>query len=849
MVTPPEYIPPPFVIEEYERFLSNYFEADWTRQTIQEFQKQGFWEHLFSPIREALERIWDSLKEKIGEIWDAIKDRIEAIFSPIWTGLQNLWDTLREKLSDLWDSIKSIPSWIWDHLKAGFEWIRDHLAGLWDKFKAGFEWLRDKLHDVWDALVRFGQWVYDGLKSVWETLKGIPGWLKAHVYEPLRNLASEIRERLSNLWTTIREGFYSFIGEVREKLSWLWSEIKDIGHQIKIIVQEGLPWFWNQLKHFFGELAEDLKIIAVYTLNTMADWMMKLYNAIVVNFYAPFIYFAGDLVRLSGRATELAKYIIDEIMSAIGYEGPATFEKARQAMYRYMGIVLGWTVHAFAFRFAEKIGEGILSWALTLTRATGGMGGGQGEIGWFFQQLAWVFGLNWLSWIIFGGLFRAAIAEPLEQEWRYRYRTEFPTRSMVDGWLRTGLISEEEATHLYQRMGWRDEFIPYIIKSAYNYPSFSMLEDFVAWGYMTAEQAYTYVPYLGYAPEVRPLVYSYLVQSAMKERYSRIMTKWGQHVAKGYMTYDEAIVKASQFNINPVYAQTFFQSYELELEEDIKDEEVDAYTDLFRKNLIDEDTYRILLARVIKDPRKIESKVFREKVRKLPKERIPDARSIDEKIRDYTVQLDNLKRELNWLAIKRKEALDVYNARIEYYKARMESEIHQIETETKARIERMIAQEEAIQRELIEEFEAWGERTVSELEARIRYYERLMKTVSPEEAERYAARIELLRELTVARIEERRARLEAYLKRRQAVLEARIKEIEERAKARIEEIRKTYSARIKVLQEQAEKTDTYYAERIDKVKEKIAELEEEINVLVRIADEIRRLEAQVLVGG
>jgi len=153
-------------------------------------------------------------------------------------------------------------------------------------------------------------------------------------------------------------------------------------------------------------------------------------------------------------------------------------------------------------------------------------------------------------------------------------------------------------------------------------------------------------------------------------------------------------------------------------------------------------------------------------------------------------------------------------ARIEERERILNALIEKWTRETEAKIEELRARLEAKIAAAREEFAAYSARTASEIEARIRYYEKLLPEAVGLTKTRYEAAIEMLETIKEARIEERERILNAL----------------------IEKWTKETEAKIKVIEERKEKYEAEMRERIDRLKTKLEEYELEKTATERVIE-------------
>ncbi len=319
----------------------------------------------------------------------------------------------------------------------------------------------------------------------------------------------------------------------------------------------------------------------------------------------------------------------------------------------------------------------------------------------------------------------------------------------------------------------------------------SQIEDLYEHGVAKLEEFVERLVELGYADDKILMLYELIRKRVLREEARRYVTDVAKAYVKGYVsestlwdaislaywTDDERKFRLMEENIRKAIEIT-----------DLRVKEVEK---AFKDGKIDEGEATARLSEHIVDPDMVEAYIALWKQYIKPEELIDKEERARLRLERLKLRVKGLEKQIEHLETIMKERLDVFDAMIAEIRERLEA--------------RIAAAREA--------FAAYRDKTTTEIQARIAELMLRLEEAEGIEAERIAARIELLKTIAEVRITEREARLNALIERWRKEAELRVKTIEER--------KEEYKARMEA--------------RIDKLKLKIEEYELEIAAIEKVA--------------
>lgn len=819
---------------------------------------------LINSITKPLWSIVETVKNVAVAVARTIADYVYGTISLIMHTLSSLWGTLTKVIGNVGSFVWSGLQWVGGRIWDGLKWLGQQFSGF-------IQW-------VWNGLQWLGQQIYSGLRFVWEIISIIPKavWNMAQhigsmIWNSLKGFWSWIWSGINWVWRQIT-GFFSwilqqfvqfitpFISPIVEFVEYLYEGLKYMQPLIQWFVEQALLFIGNPLgyiwQHIIVPMMPYIQQYFRLFLSTMGEILKPVSNfvmGIISSLVGLLIMFAAATIFTIRPDHNASMWLLNMIRGAVEYAPPASPTKAWSAAANYLSIVLGIATSQFAWTMAEKLVNMVAS-AKILGTGLGGLGGGGGgEFSSLFRSISFGLGLNWLTWIIFGQMFRAVIADPLERYYREKYRTTYPTRTMPEEWLRRGFINEATFLNEMRKLGYPEEYINLILRAAYREVSLSMYLDMREYGLISDADLMNAVNNLGYPPEVRGLIVEYARLRVLDARIRRLRERMAYAYVQGYYPRDDVTNMLVGLGFPSEYVQAFISSYDVDHDIEVRELLEKTMFEAYEKGMINEDELRNRLAGVITDPHILELKILYAKLKKMPRERLPNVQTLHEREKELSVKYASLQSQISYLMARRKENADYWNARIAYEKTKYTSEIQKIKDTAEADIERIKRRTDIIIKTLEEICNAYINRRIEELEARIKQlqtrlevlqseYSRKLEAASEEERDKILAeyeekkellesQIQLLIDMTRVRVEERKTVCSARINKYRELAEADIQRIKSKADAKIKQLQKEMESRLKLLNEQYEKEDAYFAERINKLQGYAEETKTELDIV------------------
>jgi len=322
------------------------------------------------------------------------------------------------------------------------------------------------------------------------------------------------------------------------------------------------------------------------------------------------------------------------------------------------------------------------------------------------------------------------------------------------------------------------------------------IRELYEYGIDKLEEHVEHLAELGYSDDKIEKLIELMKRMVWRDEIRRWITDMAAAYVKGYITDDE-LMKAIEMGYYTNEERQFrYWEEKTRRETEIIDLRVKEIERAFKSGEIDENEARARLSEFIVEPRMVEAYIALWKQYRKPKELVDPLETANYKLQRLKIRIERLEKQIMHLEVVMKQQLDVYDAEIEELRTRLEAKIAAAK----------------------EEFAAYADKTATEIQNRILYYESLIPAASGLTKLRYQAAEELLQALAQARVEERQAKLNAL----------------------IERWTKETEAKIKVIQEKKEKYKADMERRIDELKSKLEEYELEKTATEKV---IRRLEA------
>jgi len=321
------------------------------------------------------------------------------------------------------------------------------------------------------------------------------------------------------------------------------------------------------------------------------------------------------------------------------------------------------------------------------------------------------------------------------------------------------------------------------------------IRELYEYGIDKLEEHIQHLAELGYSDDKIEKLIDLMKKRVWRDEIRRWITDMANAYVKGYITDDE-LMKAIEMGYYTNEERQFrYWEERTRRETKIIDLRIDEIERAFKTGKIDENEARARLSEYIVEPRLIEAYIALWKQYRKPEELVDPLEEAQYRLERLKIRIEGLQKQIDHLEVIKKQQLDVYDAEIEELRARLEARIAAAK----------------------EEFAAYANKTISEIEQRIIYYQALLPKATGLTRTRYEAAIEMLKAIAQVRVEERERRLQAL----------------------IEKWQKETEAKIKVIQERKEKYEEEMNERIDRLKSRLEEYELEKAAIERVIERLK----------
>jgi len=663
---------------------------------------------LWAVVRYPLE--W--IRNAIQSLANIVRSTIDRLKYGIETVIRSVIGGLRNAITTVWNAIKSavltIGGWIKGGLERLYNAISNVLRIVGEKIWGVIERLRGALEGIWNRIIGFfrsiGEGIWNTFNNVWNTLVGIRD-----------GLVNWFR----NLWNTLTTGFArigDFLSKVKDAIvSFFKDPVGTIVRGFQKYVWPTLQWIYEKARGFVVWVADRTKDI----ITSIWETLMNIFSGVATFFTN--VVLRPVLERIAyGRGSPGWVDVIVRPVEAVGglftrairgmieYPYPPSAEKAWESAKKFVGFsFLMGLMMAISDRIEELIGDVLSKLGLVFGGARGRRRG-PSFLTRVLQTTYWAIGIGWLTWMTFGPMLRATIGEPLSRFYRQKYRTEEPTRSMVEEWARSRYITYDQFRELMGYLGYPDKYIPVMYQSVFRLPTLSMLEDFYMYGLIDDDRLLMYVRKLGYSDSDAIWITERIKRKAIYEYARRYVTNIAKQYRKGYLTYEDAYNRLTSIGIHPIRAAWILVAEDVERNTEVIDLRVKTLIEKFMDWTIDEDTLRDQLSDYIADPELLDAIVEYALARRNPRQRPRPREALVKRLSRLEFRLKSLQAQHRRLIVRRKETEDVYLARLRYYD-RLKKEIENY-------YNTLI---ELLKKEMEAEYKAWVDKTTKQIEARI----------------------------------------------------------------------------------------------------------------------------------
>ena len=792
------------------------------------------------PVKDAIEnlayQLWVAISRSVTDVAHVLYSYFSPLLSQISLAVNDLAARVTSGVSAALDTVSHVLHEVWSNItRAVQSAVSDLISGV-EGLRASISAIPNSIAGLRSALL---QWYEFGGRLIAQILRfqmtvhaAVYGAIDAGVRQLVASVTPILSSAVSTIsagWERFLSGFISESHETRVVLQALREDISRVTVNPAEWFIEGIlkpvakhiysfaKWIWEGIKPYLAEIRD----IIHGPIRGFASWFTSI---------------ATNLLDLFRPETQAAWSLLMFIRGAVEYEGEATPEKAMEAAANYLSIVMGMSFADAGLTFGENLIQSILG---TTIAGTGlGFGKGRAGLGFarLFRNLQFNLGLNWLTWIIFGQMFRAVIADPLERYYRWRYRTTYPTRSEIQEWLRTRLIDEKTAREELRWLGYSDRYIEHVLRSAYREVSFSMWIDMREYGLISDEDLEKAIESLGYPPEVTGLIVHYAKMRVLDERISRLRTRLADAYVDGYYARDAVRTMLIGLGLREEFVDWFLSSYDIDHDIEIRKLTEKALFEAYERGKISEDELRARLSEIIADPKILELKILYKKLQLMPKERYDYLLTLEDRKRRAEFKIKSLELQIKYLMDRRKENAEYYQARINLLIERYDDRIIKLRKQLDEAVAKIEERYKHIFTALEDEFANYGDKPVEQLTERIMQLRKQLETARGLRAEVLEAKITLLTELSRVPLADRPAVFEAVMGYYRQQMRSEINSVKAEYEQKIKEIEEERDARIRVLQEQMEKTDKYFEERISKLAVQLEEAKADLDVIEKLIE-------------
>lgn len=431
---------------------------DVLREVLEIFKKPlQFIADRIDDLGEIIEGFWEKLglstETGVVRAWDTIYSDVEWLADTVSSGIENI-------LSDIDSQLETASSEVSSSIDDAFNLLTDNLWDVGDNVSSSMlstgEMIRDVLDKIGEGITEIPDRVEDALSDAWDTITGVPEKFK----EVFKDVIG---------WTF--EGFTDLMDKAIE------GSLEDL--QMLIADAElGL-----------GGLPSEVTVATSMAGPSQFHQFMELVEY---------------MISLPGRL------LFEALRTFLEYEPPATPEKARNAVGRFIEVVLTFTTLPMLMSKLPDMFEPFKNWGFDR----------------ILQNMYWSLGLGWLTWLIFGEPFRVIITEPIQEYYRAKYKTAPTPRSLLDEAFRKWVLPEMFYRQRLSEMGFKDHDIELFVRTAFNPATDTALRHGLETGMITEKEALEILKMKGYDLKSIKLELQQLVDAALgKERdftYSQV---------------------------------------------------------------------------------------------------------------------------------------------------------------------------------------------------------------------------------------------------------------------------------------------------------------------------------------
>ena len=761
-------------------------------------------------VKDKLKPLIDPITNWVRGIWDWIRSFVQALYNAVRYPLTLIWNALTGLATRIWSALSTVGSYITNAIRTAIATLSSIISSViskvWSTLSSVGSWIKDGIinlaNRIWSVISSVGQTIWnvirsvgEGLKNIWNIISGVIRGIGEKIWNgiqgivnKIREFADHIRQTLMHIWRglvnfftkiktifgTLKDAFVSFI---KDPLGTIWRAFQNY-------IVPALQWLVDKAKGIIFAIAGGIKSVFEVVWVRLAHLFGSFVGWIDNIFIRPFI----SKILLGRGSPEFVAYVAPAAVGTAGllltgmrkmFEAPEelTYERAWENALKFVSLTVGMGYLQMLSGYIEDIISRVLGIKIAGTGMGRGRGGRGGIVERAISTIYWATGMGWLTWMVFGPMFRMTISDPIIKYYTEKYRPELPTRSMVEEWLHNRLITTDEAKTLLAKLGYREEYIRKIIMTTWKVPALSYIEDMITYGIISDSYALWLIKKLGYDDAHATFLLNIIKFRSIKEQRGKYINNIYKKYKYGMLTRNEARSELLNVGLPTIIVDWMIKAADIEKEMEIYDEYIKGAIDMFVKGYIGEEELRDELSKYIKDAEMIDAIIFRASVRRMPKIYIPPLDKLESRYRRVDTQVKSYQAQIRRLTTLRKETEDVYNARIAYFEAIKKA----IEDYYNTLIQ-------ALKDEMEKEFEAWVNKTTAQIDLRIQDLKKRLQTKLKAKEEVLRAYELRRKEELEARVTERYAEVRDLLMNLKRALEPYIEQFSMEGKAMLSDI-------------------------------------------------------------
>ncbi|MEM0106531.1 MAG: hypothetical protein QXX81_08390 [Zestosphaera sp.] len=247
------------------------------------------------------------------------------------------------------------------------------------------------------------------------------------------------------------------------------------------------------------------------------------------------------------------------------------------------------------------------------------------------------------------------------------------SESQVRALYSRGVITQEEAFRRLKELGYSDSDATLLLLRDTKMLGEETLKTLVERSLMHPDEATEYLKKLGYRGEELLYKARELAVSITKDEMNSLLTQAENEYAVGYLTDDElaSIYRAAGLK-EDVVALRMWRA-KLKLMDNVNEQLLKYYVELYEKGLIDERGLRDMLSGIIRNPELLEAIVDYQIAKRQKKVSVELTEKREVKLAKLQIKRENLMRQLDYLITVRKEEEEYYTAKLSILAAKLQA--------------------------------------------------------------------------------------------------------------------------------------------------------------------------------